>query len=67
MAWWLNAARAYTVKLVNPGGAEVWKGGRNARLTDLTVLSDTFLARIGDYRQVPPPPGWDGVFVAKEK
>ena len=42
VAWLLNAARAYTIKLVNPGGAEVWKGGRNALLTDLDEEIDAF-------------------------
>jgi formylmethanofuran dehydrogenase subunit A len=27
VAWLLYAAKAYAVKLVNPGGVEVWKGG----------------------------------------
>jgi formylmethanofuran dehydrogenase subunit A len=27
VAWLLHAAKAYAVKLVNPGGVEVWKGG----------------------------------------
>jgi len=27
VAWLLNAAKGYAVKLVNPGGVEVWKGG----------------------------------------
>lgn len=40
VAWWVNAARAYTIKLVNPGGAEVWKGGRNARITNLNEEID---------------------------
>jgi formylmethanofuran dehydrogenase subunit A len=35
VAWWLDAAKAYTVKLVNPGGDEPWKGRRNANVTDL--------------------------------
>ena len=35
VAWWLNAARAYTVKLVNPGGDEPWKGQRNKNVAGL--------------------------------
>ncbi|HMQ50835.1 MAG TPA: formylmethanofuran dehydrogenase subunit A [Anaerolineae bacterium] len=46
VAWWMNAARAYTPKLVNPGGAEFWKGGRNAILTDLD-------AEIGGFELTP--------------
>jgi formylmethanofuran dehydrogenase subunit A len=42
VAWWINAARAYTIKLVNPGGAEAWKGGRNARITNLNEEIDAF-------------------------
>jgi formylmethanofuran dehydrogenase subunit A len=34
VAWWLNAARGYTPKLVNPGGVEMWKRG-NRNVTDL--------------------------------
>ncbi len=41
VAWWLNAARAYTPKLVNPGGAEPWKE-RNANVTDLDEEIATF-------------------------
>ena len=31
-AWWLNATKAYTLKLVNPGADEAWKGRRNANI-----------------------------------
>ncbi len=41
MAWWLNAARAYTPKLVNPGGVELWKQ-RNANVTSLDDRIDAF-------------------------
>src|SRR3954447_18631551 len=36
LAWYLNATRAYGVKVVNPGGIEKWKqgGGRLASLDD---------------------------------
>jgi formylmethanofuran dehydrogenase subunit A len=34
VAWWLNATKGYTPKLVNPGGVEMWKRG-NRNLTDL--------------------------------
>lgn len=36
-AWLLGAAKGYAIKLVNPGGVEVWKGtGRNvARIDDV--------------------------------
>ncbi len=29
VAWLLHAAKSYAVKLVNPGGVEEWKGGRD--------------------------------------
>lgn len=35
VGWWLNAARAYTIKLVNPGGDEPWKGQRNKNVAGL--------------------------------
>jgi formylmethanofuran dehydrogenase subunit A len=41
VGWWLNAARAYAVKLVNPGGIEVWKQGNN-NITDLDVQIEPF-------------------------
>ncbi|MBA2490317.1 MAG: formylmethanofuran dehydrogenase subunit A [Gammaproteobacteria bacterium] len=42
VAWWVNAAKAYTVKLVNPGSDELWKGRRNANITDLNENIDQF-------------------------
>jgi len=42
VAWWLNATRAYTVKLVNPGGDEPWKGRRNSVITDLDATVESF-------------------------
>ncbi len=42
VAWLLNATKAYTMKLVNPGGAEVWKGGRNALYTNMDEKIDGF-------------------------
>jgi formylmethanofuran dehydrogenase subunit A len=35
LAWWLSVTKAYAPKLVNPGGDELWKGQRNANITDL--------------------------------
>lgn len=38
VAWLLNAAKGYGIKLVNPGGVEVWKeGGGNVHSLDDTV------------------------------
>lgn len=42
VAWWLNATKAYTIKLVNPGGDEPWKGQRNANITNLDEEIDAF-------------------------
>jgi formylmethanofuran dehydrogenase subunit A len=42
VAWWLNAAKAYTIKLVNPGMDELWKGRRNANITSLDEKIDVF-------------------------
>ena len=35
LAWWLCSTRAYTAKLVNPGGDALWKGRRNTNITRL--------------------------------
>lgn len=35
LAWWISATKAYTVKLVNPGGDEPWKGKRNSNVSDI--------------------------------
>jgi formylmethanofuran dehydrogenase subunit A len=42
IAWWVNVAKAYTVKLVNPGADELWKGRRNANITDLDQIIEPF-------------------------
>ena len=35
VGWWLNASKAYAVKLVNPGGDEPWKGRKNSNVHNL--------------------------------
>src|SRR5579885_152821 len=35
VAWWINAAKAYAVKLVNPGADELWKGQRNTNISSI--------------------------------
>ena len=35
VAWWVSSTKAYTVKLVNPGGDEPWKGKRNSNVSDI--------------------------------
>ena len=42
VAWWVNATKAYGVKLVNPGSDELWKGRRNANITDVNESIDHF-------------------------
>ena len=41
VAWWVDSTKAYTVKLVNPGGDEPWKGNRNANVTDIDEKGST--------------------------
>ena len=40
VAWWVNSTKAYTTKLVNPGGDEPWKGRRNANVADIDEKSE---------------------------
>ncbi len=40
IAWWVNASKAYAVKLVNPGADELWKGRRNTNITDIDQSGD---------------------------
>jgi formylmethanofuran dehydrogenase subunit A len=40
VAWWVNSTKAYTTKLVNPGGDEPWKGKKNANVTDIDEKID---------------------------
>jgi formylmethanofuran dehydrogenase subunit A len=42
VAWWINATKGYTTKLVNPGGDEPWKGGRNANVTGMDDKNEVF-------------------------
>ena len=42
VAWWINATKAYTAKLVNPGGDEPWKGKKNANVTDIDEKNEVF-------------------------
>lgn len=39
VAWWINATKAYTAKLVNPGGDEPWKGKRNSNVANIDEKS----------------------------
>jgi formylmethanofuran dehydrogenase subunit A len=40
VAWWINATKAYTAKLVNPGGDEPWKGKKNSNVSDIDEKTD---------------------------
>ena len=42
IAWWVTAARAAGVKLVNAGSDELWKGKRNENVTDVNEEIDPF-------------------------
>ncbi len=35
--WLLNAAKGYGLKIVNPGGVEIWKGGNSGHTTGLDM------------------------------
>ena len=42
VAWWLNASKAYTIKLVNPGSDEAWKGKKNQNVKDIDEKIHSF-------------------------
>ena len=42
VAWWIDATKAYTLKLVNPGGDEPWKGRRNSNVSNIDQTIDEF-------------------------
>ena len=65
VAWWINATKAYTVKLVNPGGDEPWKGKKNSNVSDIDEKTDEGLTprqiieafiKSVDKQGFPPPP-----------
>jgi len=45
VAWWVNSTKAYTVKLVNPGGDEPWKGRKNSNVADIDEARDDLSPR----------------------
>lgn len=64
VAWYINAAKAYGVKAVNPGGVKAWKYGKDAKqlnepvdgyknVTPGTIISN--LARIIEQLGLPHP------------
>ncbi len=65
IAWLLGAAGAYATKLVNPGGVELWKQGRDGNARDLDTTVDGFgvtpgqiigsVARAVDELRLPHP------------
>ncbi len=40
VAWWISSTKGYTVKLVNPGGDEPWKGKKNSNVSDIDEQTD---------------------------
>lgn len=42
LAWLTGAAKAYALKLVNPGGVEMWKQKQNGNVKDLDTRIDYF-------------------------
>ncbi|MGD2247885.1 MAG: formylmethanofuran dehydrogenase subunit A [Candidatus Methanofastidiosia archaeon] len=61
VAWLLNATKGYAIKIVNPGGVESWKWGKNVNSLDDTVQNFnvtpreilTNLARAADELKLP--------------
>ncbi len=45
VAWWVNSTKAYTVKLVNPGGDEPWKGKKNSNVSNIDEKFDDLSPR----------------------
>jgi len=42
VGWWIDSTKAYTTKLVNPGGDEPWKGRRNSNVSNLDEKNEVF-------------------------
>jgi formylmethanofuran dehydrogenase subunit A len=63
VAWLLNATKGYAIKIVNPGGVENWKWGRNVSELDDEVIGFgvtprqivTALAQIAEQLGLPHP------------
>lgn len=66
VAWWINSTKAYTCKLVNPGGDEPWKGKRNTNVSDIDEKNEVFeisprqiidaFVDVVDQMRLPHPP-----------
>jgi formylmethanofuran dehydrogenase subunit A len=69
VAWLLNATKGYAIKVVNPGGVENWKWGRNVQELNDEVIGFgvtphqivTTLAWISDELGLPHPPHIHGI------
>jgi formylmethanofuran dehydrogenase subunit A len=69
VAWLLRVNKGYAIKVVNPGGVENWKWGRNVRELDDEVIGFgvtprqivTTLAWISDELGLPHPPHIHGI------
>ena len=66
IGWWINSTKAYTTKLVNPGGDEPWKGRKNSNVSNLDEknevfgvsprdIIDAFIEAVNEYRLPHPP------------
>ena len=42
IAWWINSVHAHTLKLVNVGSDELWKGRKNANITNVNEKIDHY-------------------------
>lgn len=69
VAWLLEASKGYAIKIVNPGGVENWKWGRNVEEVDDKVIGFgvtprqiiTTLAWINDELRLPHVPHIHGI------
>ncbi len=69
VAWLLGATRGYAIKVVNPGGVENWKWGRNVQELDDEVIGFgvtprqivNTLAVAGEELNLPHPPHIHGI------
>lgn len=69
VAWLLNATKGYAIKVVNPGGVENWKWGRNVQELDDQVIGFdvtprqivSTLAEISEQLNLPHPPHIHGI------
>src|SRR5437588_9820522 len=51
-AWLLGTTRAYAIKIVNPGGVAVWKGGGGSERRNVSGLDDTLGSSVVTPRKI---------------